>query len=149
MKTVVSYGNGYGKGAAKPLPCSENEDHLTPPGMHITAHHAGAKYGPSQSLILLGLEGQTPAKRAILIHTAGSVGAATSWGCTGVANGIFPAVQEKIGEGSLVYNYFGSTSLAPGCNTSAGMGPQHAVCSGPGAGLPSSTTSGGGSGAAY
>lgn len=131
-KTAVSYGNGVNHvtgqrctdGSGKPLPCSEDGCHTTPPGFHLTAQHDGGNYNSSNSMSMVGLEGQGSLQRGILIHVASSssVGAAASWGCSGV--NCFQTVQNLVGYNSLVYNYFGSTSLAPSCGDSHGMSAQ-------------------------
>jgi len=130
-KTSVAYGNGVNRipgqerkctdGSGRPLPCSENGCHTTPPGFHLTAAHdcSDCSYNSSNSLLMVGLEGQDSAQRGILIHVAQSSGSNTSWGCSGV--NCFQDVKQMLGEGSLVYNYFGSTSLAPTCGSRAGM----------------------------
>lgn len=133
-KTSVSYGNGVNRkpgqerqctdGSGRPLPCSEDGCHTTPPGFHLTAPHDCDKcqYSGNNSLLMVGLEGQESAQRGILIHVAESSGGASSWGCSGV--GCFQDVKQMLGSGSLVYNYFGSVSLAPTCGTQAGMSNQ-------------------------
>jgi hypothetical protein len=119
-KTAVSYGNGAGP--VRPLPCSRDGSKLTPPGMHITApHRNGTTYNEGNSTLMVGLEGQQSAGRGILVHYAQSPGTASSWGCSGV--GPYDQVRKVLGYGSLVYNYFGDTPLAPGCGNGAGMGP--------------------------
>jgi hypothetical protein len=118
-KTAVTYGNGAGHGA--PQPCASDSSHLTPPGFHLTAYHNGAKYGADDSLLMVGLEGQNSASRSILIHPAAQPGTASSWGCSGVGYNCARTIQQLLGTGALVYNYFGSKPLAPGCGSSAGM----------------------------
>jgi hypothetical protein len=117
-KTLITYGNGGGTG--KPEPCSDNNSHMTPPGFHLTAKHlGGATYSVDKSLLMVGLEGQGSAVRNILIHPAESPGTASSWGCSGVGN--IQKIKSILGEGALVYNYFGNTQTPSNCGSSAGM----------------------------
>jgi hypothetical protein len=128
-KTAVAYGNGVNQdtgqvcsdGSGRPLPCAEDGCHTTPPGFHITQTHNGLKFNSSNSLAMVGLEGQNSLQRNILIHIedARAVGSNSTWGCSGV--NCFQRVQELLGTGSLVYNYFGDTPLAPRCKESNGM----------------------------
>jgi hypothetical protein len=120
-KTAVSYGNGVG--ARVPVACNDNQSHLTPPGFFLTGYHSSRDY--PNSLVMVGLEGQNSAGRGILIHPAASPGTASSWGCAGV--GPFQQVKQLLGEGSMVYNYFGDRPAADGCNNKNGL-TSHNFC---------------------
>lgn len=144
-KTAVSYGNGGGVGKV-PIACNTDGSHMTPAGFHLTSYHDGnGKYNPTNSVGLIGLEGQQSAKRGVIIHIAKRPGTASSWGCSGVGAEAFGAVKSTLGFGSLVYNYFGSTS---GCGNNKGLPGlpgNHNRCqmdSG-GARVPASSTAGG------
>jgi hypothetical protein len=125
-RTAVTYGNGSGQ--SRPVPCSADGDHMTPPGFHLTATHNGERYNSGNSLLLVGLEGQRSAERNILIHQAANPGTASSWGCSGVSGACLTTVMEFLKVGGLVYNYFGSAPLAPGCGNSSGHGHEHLSC---------------------
>jgi hypothetical protein len=116
-KTAVTYGNGLG--ASVPEACSDNGRHLTPPGFHLTGYHDSLSYPSGTSLGLLSLEGQGSGGRGILIHPAARPGTASSFGCAGV--GDFDRVKEALGEGALVYNYFGDKGAWKGCQSQAGV----------------------------
>lgn len=125
-RTGVSYGNGVGR--VSPTPCSDKNSHLTPPGFHLTGVHNGAKYNDSNSLAMIGLEGQGSVDRGVVIHPSSRPGTASTWGCAGI--GAFNQVRQMLGSrgyGSLVYNYFGSKGTAGGCRNRSGMGP-HNFC---------------------
>ncbi len=142
-KTAISYGNGKGK--VKPLPCSDDGEHLTPAGFHLTSYHNGAKYSAPSAIGMVGLEGQNSVGRGIIIHPAKSPGTASSWGCSGVGFDAFNAVKTTLGEGSLVYNFFGQTTGPSSCQNNAGLTGQHKFCRMDGGGnpVPSSSTAGG------
>jgi hypothetical protein len=134
-KTAVTYGNGVGP--RSPVPCDDDGSHLTPPGFHLTGYHSSDSFPASQCLGMVGLEGQESVARGVLIHPAANPGTASSWGCAGVGpfndtkgkDGVVRiGVKSKIGEGALVYNYFGDKSAAGGCSNTAGLGHDHKVC---------------------
>lgn len=128
-KTAISYGNGVnGEGASKACPqgCADGGEHLTPPGFHLTGDHpnsAESKYNSSNSMEMIGLEGQksSGSSRGILIHKAASQGGPSSWGCSGVCYDCFDKVKSLLGFGALVYNYFGATPAPSTCSNHAGM----------------------------
>lgn len=125
-KTAVTYGNGAGP--TKPQPCNDNGSHLTPAGFHLTARHDGARYNASNSVGLVGLEGQNSRQRGVIIHMARAPGTASSWGCTGVGSQAFNAVKTTLGEGSLVYNYFGNSQGPASCRNKNGLPGKHSSC---------------------
>jgi len=125
-KTAVAYGNGVGP--TRPMPCGDTGSHLTPPGFHLTSVHNGALYNSSNSLGLVGLEGQNSKARGVIIHKSRAPGAASTWGCSGVGNQAFYAVKKSLGEGSLVYNYFGNTPAPAHCRNRNGLSPAHNFC---------------------
>jgi hypothetical protein len=125
-RTAVSYGNGAGK--VKPQPCSDNGAHLTPAGFHLTSTHNGAKYSGDRAIGLIGLEGQNSVARGVIIHPAKSPGTASSWGCSGVGYEAFNAVKSTLGEGSLVYNFFGQATGPSSCRNNPGLTGQHNFC---------------------
>ncbi len=104
--------------------CSTKDTLKTPPGAHKTVAHTGGpsgKYNQSNSLGLAGLSGQkSDSLRGILIHAAEQPGTASSWGCTGVPAEYFANLQQKLGTGSLVYNYFGENPTK-NCSDDAGF----------------------------
>ena len=64
-KTAVTYGSGRTGPDGKPIPCSEDhhrnmdDGYMTPPGFHLTAEHTGGEvYNSTNSLLMVGLEGQ-------------------------------------------------------------------------------------------
>jgi len=122
-KTAVTFGNGLG---SRPVPCDDDRSHLTPPGFHLTGYHNSDSFPASQCLGMVGLEGQESVGRGVLIHPAAHPGTASSWGCSGV--GPFDRVKAMIGEGALVYNFFGDKAAPGGCRNSAGLGHDHKVC---------------------
>lgn len=118
-KTLVSFGNGAG-GAQ--IACSDHGSNLSPPGFHLTAeHHGNGKYNPSNSLKMVGLQGQDSAGRGILIHPARAPGTSSSWGCAGVGYDAFGAVKKTLGYGALVYNYWRPEQMGNRCSSRAGM----------------------------
>lgn len=126
--TASAFGNG---GGAPPRPGCGSGSHQTPPGFHVTARHAGgARYNSSNSLLMLDLEGQGSANRGILIHYSGCRGGGCTWGCAGVHD--FNKTRELLGEGSLVYNYFGPNTQSCGssqrrCNIATANPPGYRV----------------------
>jgi hypothetical protein len=120
-KTAVSYGMGNVGRSECPKACADGSEHFTPPGFHYTVKHDGARYDANESFLLVGLEGQNSAGRAILIHPKNQTGAANTYGCSGVSPTCISEVMALVGEGALVYNYFGSTQLPPSCNNKAGL----------------------------
>lgn len=122
VKSVpITWGNGAG-GAIKA--CSTDSSHQTPPGFHMTARHDGAAYNQSNCLGLAGLSGQNSlGERGVLIHPAQQPGTASSWGCTGVPMDQFSEIQQMLGVGSLVYNYFGDNPDTSGCSDTSGFKP--------------------------
>jgi hypothetical protein len=128
-KTAVTFGageGGNGSAGGCPRACSDGGEHATPPGFHLTGyHHQGdSKYGPGNSMEMIGLEGQrsSGSSRGILIHQAASPGSPSSWGCSGVCYDCYGKVKELLGFGALVYNYFGSPPHKTStCNSGAGF----------------------------
>ena len=101
--TTSAYGTGSG---APPEPGCGNGSRMTPAGFHVTRPHNGARYDSSNSLGLVGLQGQDSVSRGVLIHQGKCSGGAATWGCAGVGN--YPEVRRRLGsQGALVYNYFG------------------------------------------
>lgn len=101
--TTSDYGTGSG---VPPRPGCTSGSHMTPAGFHLTRPHNGERYDESNSLGLMGLQGQMSGPRAILIHQGKCRGGAATWGCSGVGN--YPEVRKRLGrQGTLVYNYFG------------------------------------------
>lgn len=126
--TPAAYGTG---GGVPPQPGCDGESHQTPAGFHVTARHEqGSRYGPNNSLLMVGLQNQGSAGRGILIHQGSCQGGACSWGCSGVTD--FERVKSELGEGALVYNFFGGKVG----NCSAAGNPN--VCSRDGGGSGSS-----------
>lgn len=120
LKTVlVAYGGG-GRRLAPPVPCSGSGQKFTPPGIHITATHNGKRYSGANAIGLVGLSGQRSISRGVIIHPKVSGGAPSTWGCTGVSSPDFPSVKQLLGEGSLVYNYFGHSDPPGACKSHAG-----------------------------
>ncbi|UOF01142.1 hypothetical protein [Bdellovibrio reynosensis] len=118
----ISWGGGNPR-TGRMEACSTENSRKTPPGFHITAaHRNGAKYNQYNSLGLAGLCGQNSlGERGILIHGSRGVGRGSSWGCTGVPN--FSEVNQLLGVGSLVYNYFGSKGQN-NCSDPSGFEPR-------------------------
>jgi hypothetical protein len=132
-KTSVSFGSGFNekksadnqcldRGNDRPLPCSEDGCHTTPPGFHLTGRHNGENYDETNSMSMVALEGQGSDARHVLIHVGSSPGSNNTWGCSGI--GCFNQVKSLVSYGALVYNYFGDAPLAPNCRNDAGM-PNH------------------------
>jgi hypothetical protein len=129
-KTAITFGAGVGgNGAAGGCPqaCSDDGEHATPPGFHLTGYHPQSgttDYGPDNSMEMVGLEGQrsSGSTRGILIHKAARPGSPSSWGCTGVCYDCYDKVKALLGFGALVYNYFGEPPhRTSSCNSSAGF----------------------------
>lgn len=118
-KTMVAFGNGHG-GAQ--VACGDNGSHLSPAGFHLTAaHHGGGRYGPHNSLKMVGLQGQGSVGRGILIHGTAAPGTSSTWGCAGVPYSAYPEVARALGYGALVYNYFRPEQAKPGCRNNNGL----------------------------
>jgi hypothetical protein len=125
-KTAITYGNGNGRG--QPQACSDDGEHLTPPGFHLTCMHSGPKYATATSpgyvqndaLGECSLEGQGSVGRGVVIHRAQAPGTASSFGCSGVCEACFDEVKATLGLGALVYNYFGN-SFDPSCRNKGGQ----------------------------
>lgn len=104
--TTSDYGQGSG---SPPTPGCRDGSHMTPAGFHVTGKHFGQeRYDDSNSLIMIGLQGQSSHNRGILVHQGRCGGGAATWGCAGV--GDYKLVRKLLGYGSLVYNYFGDQS---------------------------------------
>ena len=128
-RTAVSYGVGSAEHPLHPVPCSDGRSNNTPPGFHLTEPHIGSSgFNCNNSLGLTGLEGQSTTSRGVLIHEAKTPGKASSLGCSGIGENVFHQVQQELGYGSLVYNYFGDTPKASNCRSNAGMGHDHYSC---------------------
>ncbi|MGE4130208.1 MAG: hypothetical protein AB7F86_01145 [Bdellovibrionales bacterium] len=125
-KTMVAFGNGAG-GAR--VGCGDANSHLTPPGCHLTAVHNGSnKYNASNSLKMVGLQGQGSTGRGILIHATRAPGTSSTWGCAGVGYDAFKAVQQTLGYGALVCNFFQANQLASGCGNRRGLSLMENAC---------------------
>ncbi|XGC80161.1 hypothetical protein ACES2L_12595 [Bdellovibrio bacteriovorus] len=120
----ISWGGGNPR-TGRMEACSTENSRMTPPGFHITARHRyGARYNENNSIGLAGLCGQNSlGERGILIHASRSQGTGSTWGCTGVPGSDFNEVQDMLGVGSLVYNYFGSKNQN-NCSDSSGFEPR-------------------------
>jgi hypothetical protein len=84
----VNYGSAGQKDRSKPAKsCATNGSNATPAGIHIAgAHESGGTYGSDVSLLLAGLNGQSSAGRAILIHpTDFTLRRGSSQGCSAVS----------------------------------------------------------------
>jgi hypothetical protein len=106
--TTSSWGTGSNQGGS-PTPGCGSGSQMTPAGFHVTSAHNGGKYNNSNSLGMSDLQGQGSTGRGILIHQGSCNGGASTWGCAGV--GDFTKVQSLLGQGSLVYNYFGEKGV--------------------------------------
>lgn len=109
---------------SKKIPaCSTDGSNLTPPGFHLTTKHDGGKYDSSNSVGLAGLCGQPSSDRGVVIHAAhGVAGRYRTQGCPAVPEGDLRQIMNFLGEGSLVYNYFGPNPLKD-CSSDAGFKP--------------------------
>lgn len=117
-KTLVAFGNGAG---GNQYGCNDANSHMSPFGFHLTAeHHGREKFNPSNSMKMVGLQGQGSVGRGILIHGSAAPGGASTWGCAGVPYSAFKAVQRELGYGALVYNYF-SPSQVGNCGNRNGL----------------------------
>ncbi len=119
-KTMVAFGNGAG-GAQ--VACGDNGSHLSPAGFHLTAAHhtGGGRFGPHNSLKMVGLQGQGSVGRGILIHGTPAPGTSSTWGCAGVPYSAYPEVARALGYGALVYNYFRPEQASSGCRNNNGL----------------------------
>lgn len=120
MSTPIAYGGG-GRRMAPPAPCSGDGQKLTPPGIHVTASHNGKRYSGANAIGMVGLSGQGSVGRGVIMHPKNSAGAPSTWGCTGIKPSDFTKARNILGEGSLVYNYFGSARVPGHCSDSSGI----------------------------
>ncbi len=120
----VGFGNGAG---GKLEPGCGPEEHLTPPGFHITTEAAGgSKYPYPEGIGMVSCEGQTSLKRGIKIHAAANPPTGengSSWGCSTLSKDDYEYFKKEVRGGSLVYNAFceDQEKNAKGCERPAGV----------------------------
>lgn len=107
FSTPAAYGSGS-KGEPPTAGCGGGSKQ-TPSGYHVLMQHEGAKYNSSNSFLMMDLQGQGSAGRAILMHVSkDSSGGATTWGCSGIPQDKFMEMKQQnlIGIGTIVFNKF-------------------------------------------